>query len=98
MITGGTDNDGIYGDPVKRVTSYNHKGFLADLPELLESRIQHGCSHFLNNENQLVSLLMINNTTVNCIIEYSLGFYGGRWLLQIPKVKISGRNRDACRG
>ena len=92
MITGGNEllNNGIYGDPVRSVTSYNHKGFLADLPELLESRIQHGCSHFLNNENQLVSLLMINNITANCIIEYvSLGFYGGRWLLQIPKFKIS---------
>ena len=56
VITGGTDNNGIYGDPLRRVTSYNYDGFLADLPELLESRIQHGCSHYLNNENQLVKL------------------------------------------
>ena len=56
VITGGTEKDGIYGDPLSRVTSYNQNGFLADLPELQESRLSHGCTHFSNNDNKLVKI------------------------------------------
>ena len=53
MLTGGTDND---GSPLTRVTSYNiHENAVVDLPELREARMQHGCTHYLNNDNQKVS-------------------------------------------
>ena len=56
VITGGADNNGVYGDPLARVTSYTFiQGFLADLPELNEARKLHGCSHFKNNDNKIVS-------------------------------------------
>ena len=50
VITGGVDkSDNI----VARVTSFTfNQGFLADLPELNEARLLHGCTHFLNNDNK----------------------------------------------
>ena len=56
MITGGADNDGLYGKPLTRVTSYTfNQGFLADLPQMIEARKEHGCTHYLNNDNKIVS-------------------------------------------
>ena len=62
VITGGTETDG-YGDPLSRVTSYNHNGFLADLPELQESRLSHGCTHFSNNDNKLVRFFITSQVS-----------------------------------
>ena len=55
MITGGTDDNGTYGEAIARVTSYSFEGFLADLPDMNEARSSHGCSHYLNSDNKIVS-------------------------------------------
>ena len=71
MLTGGTDNDGTYGRPLTRVTSYNiYENAVVDLPDLQEARMQHGCTHYLNNDNQQVS---------KCVV-------GACWLLSIAGV------------
>ena len=70
MLTGGTDNDGNYGYPITRVTSYQWPDAVRDLPELQEARMQHGCTHYLNNDNQQVS---------KCVV-------GACWLLSIAGV------------
>jgi len=58
VLTGGTDNDGIYGNPLTRVTSYNiDENVVLDLPELQIARMQHGCTYFSNNDNKQVFLV-----------------------------------------
>ena len=37
-----------------RVTVYNTNGWVEDLPSLITGRFDHGCGHFVNNENKLV--------------------------------------------
>jgi len=58
VLTGGTDNDGTYGNPLTRVTSYDvYENVVVDLPELLEARMTHGCTYFSNNDNNQVFLV-----------------------------------------
>ena len=55
VLTGGTDNDGTYGNPLTKVTSYNIEvNVVLDLPELQVARMQHGCTYFSNNDNEQV--------------------------------------------
>ena len=55
VLTGGTDNDGTYGNPLTKVTSYNiEENVVLDLPELQVARMQHGCTYFSNNANKQV--------------------------------------------
>ena len=37
-----------------RVTVYNSLGFVADWPSLKIGRVQHGCGHFVNTDNNVV--------------------------------------------
>ena len=37
-----------------QVSVYNTEGFLADWPSLNTGRYLHGCSHFVNTDNQVV--------------------------------------------
>ena len=37
-----------------RVTVYNSLGFVADWPTLKIGRVQHGCGHFVNTDNNVV--------------------------------------------
>ena len=41
-------------DDPKSVTAYDLKGFKKHLPNLVNGRYFHGCSHFSNNYEQLV--------------------------------------------
>ena len=54
VMTGGQD---IYKNsvPTTKVTVYNENGFLADWPHLDTSRESHGCGHFINADNKVVS-------------------------------------------
>ncbi len=47
ILTGGMD------DP-NNVTAYDLEGFKRHLPNLVNGRYFHGCSHFTNNYEQLV--------------------------------------------
>ena len=39
----------------RRVSVYTTQGWLEDWPSLHRSRIQHGCGHYVNTEDKLVS-------------------------------------------
>ena len=54
VLTGGQD---IYKGsiPTTKVTVYNENGLLADWPHLETSRYNHGCGHFINADNKVVS-------------------------------------------
>ena len=81
VITGGVD---IGGNIVSRVTSYTfNQGFLADLPELNEARLLHGCTYFLNNENKIVKLNFQDHYQyLYCV--YFIGLFGVRWIRLWP--------------
>ena len=42
-----------------KVTVYNNEGFVADWPELKTGRYNHGCGHFVNTDNKVVSNIYI---------------------------------------
>ena len=48
ILTGGAYPTGT------KVTVYNTEGWVEDLPSLNMERFDHGCGHFVNNENQMV--------------------------------------------
>ena len=48
IVTGGVKSK-------RRVTVYNTQGWLEDWPSLHRSRIQHGCGHYVNTEDKMVS-------------------------------------------
>ena len=52
ILTGGVNivNSNMY----KHVHVYNETGFIGQLPDLMETRGNHGCGHFYNKDNQLV--------------------------------------------
>ena len=54
VLTGGQD---IYKGsvPTTKVTVYNENGLLADWPHMETSRYNHGCGHFINADNKVVS-------------------------------------------
>ena len=95
MLTGGTDNDGTYGNPLTRVTSYNiHENVVVDLPELLEARMTHGCTFFSNNDNKQVGLDIrqaidvITSPTFNCRCSW--------WQEVSPTIQIGILTRQKC--
>ena len=51
MLTGG-----YYSPNTKRVSEFNERGYLRDLPQLLQSRRDHGCSYFDNEEGTKVDI------------------------------------------
>ena len=55
LMTGGVGTE-------KQVTLYNEKGFLDNLPSLNQGRYDHGCGHYINDEQKLV------NTTANKLL------------------------------
>ena len=90
VLTGGTDNDGTYGNPLTRVTSYDvYENVVVDLPELLEARMTHGCTYFSNNDNNQVKSCIYMNVLNNhvCYLFSIVGVFGGRgFLLQSKQV------------
>ena len=40
-----------------RVDVYNEKGFKEQLPDLRTPRVNHGCAHFVNSQNKVVSIV-----------------------------------------
>ena len=41
-------------DDKKKVSKYNEDGFVSDLPNMNEGRINHGCSKYVNSDNKIV--------------------------------------------
>ena len=54
IVTGGHKYAGNPNNASDRVTVYNEQGWVEDLPSLITGRFDHGCGHFVNNENKLV--------------------------------------------
>ena len=52
MVTGGE----IY---LKKVIVYNIDGWVEDLPDLNTGRIDHGCGHYVDNNNEIVGLVLL---------------------------------------
>ena len=48
VITGGYNSS--------QVTMYDMNGFVAQLPDMAEARMGHGCGYYRNDNNQIVSL------------------------------------------
>ena len=49
ILTGG------YDYTKKTVSVYSTDGWLEDLPDLLTGRYDHGCGHYVNNDDKLVT-------------------------------------------
>ena len=45
----------------RRVSVYTTQGWLEDWPSLHRSRIQHGCGHYVNSEDKMVSAMVSCN-------------------------------------
>ena len=45
----------------RRVSVYTTQGWLEDWPSLHRSRIQHGCGHYVNTEDKMVSAMVSCN-------------------------------------
>ena len=57
VLTGGMgDEESRYGPSITRVTEYDINGFVKDLPDMITSRFNHGCSHFIDKENHNVCM------------------------------------------
>ena len=50
-MTGGV----IDGDDRSTVSIYDRKGWLRDLPNLQSARRNHGCGHYVDDSNRVVS-------------------------------------------
>ena len=46
------------------VSVYTTEGWIEDLPDLLTGRSSHGCGHFVNSDNEMVSIFLNNNVYV----------------------------------
>ena len=42
----------------QKVSVYNISGWVEDLPDLVQGRSDHGCGHFINNDNKMVDFLL----------------------------------------
>ena len=51
ILTGGV----IDGDDSLTVSIYDRNGWLRDLPNLQSARRDHGCGHYVDNRNRVVS-------------------------------------------
>ena len=52
ILTGGWDN--TPPTTLTTVSEYIQAGWVRDLPDLLQGRLQHGCSYYDNNEGSQV--------------------------------------------
>ena len=48
---------------LNKVTVYNSKGWVEDLPSLKTGRYYHGCGHFKTNEKKMVSQQQMKMST-----------------------------------
>ena len=51
IVTGGYDNQ----KSVSRVDVYNISGWMMELPHLIRARRQHGCGHYIDSDDRMVS-------------------------------------------
>ena len=58
-ISGGSDEGSR-----DKVSQYTLQGWVRDLPQLQQGRYGHGCGHYLNDNNIMVS--NIDNVLLNC--------------------------------
>ena len=57
VVTGGWGD----GWGIKRVTVYDVHGFVEFLPNMIHGRKDHGCGHYINNNNEIVKFILFTN-------------------------------------
>ena len=58
IITGGWKSGGL---GIETVAVYDANGFVEYLPDLRFGRLQHGCGHYINSNNEIVSFIIRMN-------------------------------------
>ena len=61
IITGG------YGN-MKKVSQYNEDGQHTELPELITRRYLHGCSSYIDSDNNIVKVLLNSDSGCNIVL------------------------------
>ena len=51
VITGGSNT-------MSTTSMYSIDGWVEDLPDLLTGRYDHGCGHYINNEDKMVAIFL----------------------------------------
>ena len=46
------------------VSIYSEDGWVEDLPNLLTGRWHHGCGHYINNEDKMVSIKILKTVDI----------------------------------
>ena len=60
------------------MSRYNRNGFVEDLPSMIRSRMDHGCGHFVNSQNQKVCIQAIMmKTTSNNVFRFEVFLVAG---------------------
>ena len=57
IITGGWKSGGL---GIETVAVYDENGFVEYLPDLRFGRLQHGCGHYINSNNEIVRFFYQN--------------------------------------
>ena len=47
------------------VSVYSTDGWVEDLPDLMTGRYWHGCGHYVNNDNKMVTLVTLLDDYIN---------------------------------
>ena len=49
---------------MNKVSVYSTEGWIEDLPDLLLGRSSHGCGHYVNDDNKLVTIYVEINVDI----------------------------------
>ena len=60
IVTGGWGSDAANNGVSDQAAVYNEQGWVKDLPSLNTARMDHGCGHFVNTDNQQVWVNWVN--------------------------------------
>ena len=77
VLTGGKPEGSAFN--FKRAIRYNRNGDATDLPDMNEGRIYHGCSGFVNADNEMVNKTL-QFWSIQCSFMCFLGVSGNRWI------------------
>ena len=72
VITGGYNT-------TRRVSVYSFDGWVEDLPDLLTGRSDHGCGHYINNDDKMVAIFLLQ-LIFNFCVSGIFGDWGIHWL------------------
>ena len=59
IITGGWKSGGL---GIETVAVYDENGFVEYLPDMNFNRQDHGCGHYINSNNEIVSFILVSSS------------------------------------